>query len=93
MSFGYPLSTGLVVQHPEAIFLCWDIDLVRSHLLNLGPVTSTEERPVGDQPDQGYLSDNVDGRLPDPDDETGGNILPRTRRLPCVQSEAPSLVG
>ena len=66
MSFGYPPSTGLVVQRPEAIFLCWDIHLARLHLSNLGPVTRTEERPVEDWPDQGYLSDNVDGRLPDP---------------------------
>ena len=28
-----------------------------------------KERPVEDWPDRGYLSDNVDGRLPDPDDE------------------------
>jgi hypothetical protein len=35
VSFGYLLSTGLVVQRPEATFFCWDIPLARSHLLNL----------------------------------------------------------
>ena len=35
------------------------------------PVTITGQRPVDDWPDQGYLPDNVDGHLPDPDDRSG----------------------